>query len=70
VQRLGNGCGQVLGFERSERGVEDGIGAAEFAQQLSGGSCSETGSQREREPANVIVGMHREGNLAQRVRRR
>jgi len=55
---LCNGSWQMLRFQASKRGFEDGFGAAEFAQQLSGEARTEAWRQRKGDPAYVITGLH------------
>ena len=62
VEGLGDGGGQALALEGRERGGEDRLRAAEFAQELASHARAKAGCQRERQPAYIIVSVHREGN--------
>ena len=62
MQALGDRRGQLLRFQGGKRGVEDGIRAAELTQQLPGSACAEARREGKRKPANVVVGVHREGD--------
>ena len=55
---LRDGGRQALGFQRGQRGVENRVGAAEFAQQFSGHARAQAGRQRKRQPSQVLVGGH------------
>ena len=61
VERLCDLSGEILRFKGSERGVENESGAAKFAQQFAGRSRSKARCEGQREPADVVIGMHREG---------
>jgi hypothetical protein len=49
-----------LGFQRSEGRVENCLGAAEFAEKLSGHACAQSWRQRKRQPSQILGGFHRE----------
>src|SRR5487761_19844 len=55
---LGYGGGELLRFQRSERGVENGVWAAECAQQFSSHARAQPRRKRKRQPSQVWVGLH------------
>jgi hypothetical protein len=58
VNGLRHSGGQVVAFEFGERGIENLLRAAHFAQELSGHACAEAWRERQRQPLQVMVGIH------------
>ncbi|MFY9527410.1 MAG: hypothetical protein WBC04_17135 [Candidatus Acidiferrales bacterium] len=58
MDRLGYLSRQVLGLKRRERSIEDRLGAPKFAQELSRHACAQARGQRQRQPSQVLVGLH------------
>jgi|SRR5690348_1269588 len=59
MNRLRDGGRNLLGFKSCERGVEDCLRAAKLAQKLANQACAEARRERERQPSQVLVGIHR-----------
>ena len=58
MNRLRYGGRELVSFERGERSVEDGVRAAECAQQFPSHARAEPRRERERQPSQVLVGLH------------
>ena len=59
VDGLRYGGGQAMRFQFGERSAENAVGAAHRGEKFSGHARAEAGSQRERQPSQVLVGVHR-----------
>src|ERR1700689_4636800 len=68
MERLRHGCRKPLGLEGCQRGVENRGGASKFAQQLSSRARAETWRQRQRQPSQVLAGVHRKASLGRSLR--
>ena len=55
---LGYGGGEVVAFEFRKRGVENLLRAAHFAQEFAGHACAEAWRECQRQPPQVMVGIH------------
>ena len=58
MERLRYRGGQALRFQFGQRGVENRVRAAHLPQQLSGHACAQARRQRERQPSQVLFGVH------------
>jgi hypothetical protein len=61
--RLRNGSGKAAAFEFGKRGAEDGVRRAETFEEASGQTRSEAGRERQREPREGGIQLHRETSL-------
>jgi hypothetical protein len=51
-------CRKVVTFKLCERGIENLLRVAYFAQELPGHACAEAWRERQRQPPQVMVGIH------------
>ena len=51
-------CRQMVAFELCERGVENLLRAAHLAQEFAGHARAEAWRERQRQPPQVMVGIH------------